>query len=80
LAPKDLLNFIGLRCQENPALTPALRIPKMTPEVQHISEVAMSPPTEPAYRNVFRAIATDLHFWIPLAVLAGGLVLMDKLR
>jgi len=31
-------------------------------------------------RNLFHAIATDLHFWIPLTVLLGGLVLLDKLR
>jgi hypothetical protein len=31
-------------------------------------------------RNLFRAIFTDLHFWIPLTVLLGGLVLLDKLR
>jgi hypothetical protein len=31
-------------------------------------------------RNLFRAIATDLHFWIPLSVLIGGLFLLDKLR
>ena len=41
----------------------------------------MSPPTEPAPPlNLFRAIATDLHFWIPLSVLAGGFFLLDKLR
>jgi hypothetical protein len=34
----------------------------------------------PASRNLFRAIATDLHFWIPLGVLACGLFLLDKLR
>lgn len=32
------------------------------------------------HRNLFRAIATDLHFWIPLIVLIGGLFLLDKLR
>lgn len=31
-------------------------------------------------RNVIRAIATDIHFWIPLGVLVGGLLLLDKLR
>jgi len=31
-------------------------------------------------RNVLRAIATDLHFWIPFIVLLGGLLLLDKLR
>ena len=27
----------------------------------------------------FLAIATDIHFWIPLLVLAGGFLLLDKL-
>jgi hypothetical protein len=51
----------------------------------------MSKPNEPAEmsraqtgqtspRTLFRVIATDLHFWIPLAVLAGGLLLLNKLR
>ena len=31
-------------------------------------------------RNLLRTIASDLHFWIPLIVLAGGLLLLDKLR
>jgi len=31
-------------------------------------------------RNLFRAIATDVHFWIPLSVLVGGLLLLDRLR
>jgi hypothetical protein len=30
--------------------------------------------------NLFRAIVTDIHFWIPLCVLIGGLLLLDKLR
>ena len=30
--------------------------------------------------NLFHAIATDVHFWIPLVVLAGGLLLLDRLR
>jgi len=29
--------------------------------------------------NLFRAIATDIHFWIPLTVLAAGLALLDRL-
>ena len=33
-----------------------------------------------APRNLFHAIATDIHFWIPLVVLVGGLLLLDKLR
>jgi len=36
--------------------------------------------SQPTKHNVFFAIATDLHFWIPLAVLLGGLVLLDRLR
>jgi len=40
----------------------------------------MSPSRTDGSRNLFRAIATDLHFWIPLTVLLGGLVLLDKLR
>jgi hypothetical protein len=31
-------------------------------------------------RGLLRVIATDIHFWIPLAVLVAGLVLLDKLR
>jgi hypothetical protein len=31
-------------------------------------------------RSLFRVITTDIHFWIPLSVLLGGLVLLDKLR
>ena len=31
-------------------------------------------------RSLFRAIVTDVHFWIPLVVLAAGLFLLDKLR
>ena len=36
--------------------------------------------TEPVPRSMLRAIATDVHFWIPLIVLAGGLLLLDRLR
>jgi hypothetical protein len=31
-------------------------------------------------RKILSAIATDVHFWIPLSVLVGGLFLLDKLR
>ena len=31
-------------------------------------------------RNLLLAIATDIHFWIPLGVLLGGLALLDKVR
>ncbi len=30
--------------------------------------------------QLFRSIATDLHFWIPLSVLVGGILLLNKLR
>jgi hypothetical protein len=40
----------------------------------------MSPKTpEQIPRNLFRAIATDVHFWIPLSVLVGGFLLLNKL-
>jgi hypothetical protein len=31
-------------------------------------------------RNLFLMILTDLHFWIPLAVLCGGFLLLEKIR
>jgi hypothetical protein len=31
-------------------------------------------------RNLYSAIATDIHFWIPFTVLIAGLLLLDKLR
>jgi hypothetical protein len=31
-------------------------------------------------RNLLLAVATDIHFWIPLGVLLGGLLLLDRLR
>jgi hypothetical protein len=40
----------------------------------------MSPSKTDAPRSLLRAIFTDPHFWIPLVVLLGGLVLLDKLR
>jgi len=40
----------------------------------------MSPSKTDDSPNLFRAIATDLHFWIPVAVLLGGFFLLDKLR
>lgn len=45
------------------------------------NEVAILPETigRPP-RNLLRAIATDVHFWIPLGVLLGGLALLDRLR
>jgi len=36
-------------------------------------------PTDPAAsRSRFRAIVTDVHFWIPLGVLIAGLLLLGK--
>ena len=32
------------------------------------------------HEPLIRAIATDLHFWIPLLVLLAGLVLLHELR
>lgn len=40
----------------------------------------LTTPAESSTRNLFRAIATDIHFWIPLSVLLGGVFLLDKLR
>lgn len=40
----------------------------------------MSQSKTDAPRNVLHAIATDVHFWIPLTVLLAGLFLLDKLR
>ena len=42
----------------------------------------MPPQSSPnqAAPNLLRAIVTDIHFWIPLAVLVAGLFLLDKLR
>jgi hypothetical protein len=34
----------------------------------------------PESRSLLRVIVTDIHFWIPLAVLIAGLILLDKLR
>jgi hypothetical protein len=37
-------------------------------------------PTDHPPRSLYLAIATDIHFWIPLSVLLGGVFLLDKLR
>jgi hypothetical protein len=52
----------------------------MALQTESNTEAAMFPSHNRGSSKVFRAIVTDLHFWIPLAVLAGGLVLLDKLR
>jgi hypothetical protein len=62
-------------------LTLKLVIPKMALDSELHSEAAiLANFTDPAPRNLFRAIATDIHFWIPLSVLLGGVFLLDKLR
>jgi len=39
----------------------------------------MRPERSPS-RRLFSAVASDVHFWIPLVVLLGGLFLLDKLH
>jgi len=46
----------------------------------HIEAAILANPTDRTPRNLYRAIATDIHFWIPLSVLLGGVFLLDKLR
>jgi hypothetical protein len=38
------------------------------------------PDHQPSKHSLLRAIMTDVHFWIPLGVLLGGFVLLDRLR
>jgi hypothetical protein len=38
------------------------------------------PDNQPSKHSLLRAIMTDVHFWIPLCVLLGGFVLLDRLR
>lgn len=59
------------------ALTRCSLVPKMA---LRIFAISMTMPTNRPSRNMLRAIATDVHFWIPLVVLIGGLILLDKLR
>ncbi len=63
-------------------LTPAHSLPKMALlTTDRLSEAAkLANPAESIPRNLYRAIATDIHFWIPLVVLIGGVFLLDKLR
>jgi hypothetical protein len=62
-------------------LTLNLVIPKMALDsVLHTEAAILANPTDPAPRNLFRAIATDIHFWIPFSVLLAGVFLLDKLR
>jgi hypothetical protein len=46
----------------------------------HIEAAILANPTDHTPRNLYRAIATDIHFWIPFSVLLGGVFLLDKLR
>jgi hypothetical protein len=53
----------------------------MALQIQHTnSEAAMSSRKAGSARKLLRAIATDVHFWIPFGVLLGGLLLLDRLR
>jgi len=62
-------------------LTLDLVIPKMALDSElHIEAAILANPTDRTPRNLYRAIATDIHFWIPLSVLLGGVFLLDKLR
>ena len=62
-------------------LTLNLVIPKMALDSElHTEAAILAKPTNAAPRNLYRAIATDIHFWIPLSVLLGGVFLLDKLR
>jgi hypothetical protein len=46
-----------------------------------LAEAAILPNvTDSTNRKMYLAIATDIHFWIPLSVLLGGMFLLDKLR
>ena len=48
---------------------------------QHHREAAiLANPRAQTRRNLYRAVATDIHFWIPFSVLLGGVFLLDKLR
>jgi len=57
-------------------------IPKMALQIHklHSEAAILANPTNQTPRNLYRAIATDIHFWIPLSVLLGGVFLLDKLR
>jgi hypothetical protein len=47
-------------------------------QIYSATSMTSSEPNAPI--NLLRVIATDIHFWIPLVVLAGGLLLLDNLR
>jgi hypothetical protein len=52
----------------------------MTVRYTHAEAAILPNSTERASRSLLRAILTDVHFWIPLTVLLGGLLLLDKLH
>jgi hypothetical protein len=67
------------------SLTPDLSLPKMAVHTapsksNEAAEMSQAQTRSTGSRNLFHMIATDLHFWIPFAVLVGGLLLLDKLR
>jgi hypothetical protein len=49
------------------------------PKSNEATEMSPAKTEGSANRNLFRAIATDIHFWIPFTVLIAGFVLLDKL-
>lgn len=63
-------------------LTRLFSIPKMAVQICRLIPrfARLANANDRPSRNLFRAVATDLHFWIPLSVLLGGLFLLDKLR
>jgi hypothetical protein len=52
----------------------------MASQIQFAATMSAEPNHRTGLRSMFRAIVTDVHFWIPLSVLFGGLFLLDKLR
>ena len=62
-------------------MTPTSSLPKMALAFSPYPEAArLANSTNQTRRNLYRAIATDIHFWIPFSVLLGGVFLLDKLR
>lgn len=41
-----------------------------------VSDHNGTPPTDAAPRGRWRTMLADVHFWIPLGVLVGGLILL----
>jgi hypothetical protein len=36
--------------------------------------------TDAGSKNWMKSVFTDVHFWVPLVVLIGGLILLDSIR